>query len=197
MSHPDRILLILGVGPRLGSGVASKFRAGGYRVAMAARSLTDGLTEDGSLNIAADFSDPQNVRRAFEATIQNFGHPSALCTTVSSCWIPTRYGSYVGRRLIISGANRLLTPPDDPLLASLETLAASRTVGLDAGYVAAQEAFKGFRALPAATQTTFIHTGNTLNQIAIPGVLPFALGKVAAAMVIEYAANAYGKDGYR
>lgn len=27
--------------------------------------------------------------------------------------------------------------------------------------------------------------------------MPFALGKVAAAMFIEYAANAYGKNGYR
>ncbi|KAK0831160.1 hypothetical protein LTR03_015663 [Friedmanniomyces endolithicus] len=43
----------------------------------------------------------------------------------------------------------------------------------------------------------FIYTGNTLNQIAIPGVLPFALAKTAAAMLMEYAANAYGKDGYR
>lgn len=51
--------------------------------------------------------------------------------------------------------------------------------------------------LPTSTPTAFIYTGNTLNQIAIPGVMPFALGKVAAAMLVEYAANAYGKDGYR
>ena len=96
-----------------------------------------------------------------------------------------------------SGATRLTTPPEDPLFASLETLGQARTVGLDSAYVAAQEACKGFKALPPATPTAFIYTGNTLNQIAIPGVLPFALGKLAAAMVIEYAANAYGKDGYR
>lgn len=54
-----------------------------------------------------------------------------------------------------------------------------------------------FRRLSSQTQSAFIYTGNTLNQIAIPGVLPFAVGKVAAAMLVEYAANAYGKEGYR
>ena len=98
---------------------------------------------------------------------------------------------------MISGAYRLLTPPEDPLSASLETLAASRIVGLDSGYVAAQQALRSFRTLPTDTLTAFIYTGNTLNQMPIPGVLPFALGKVAASHVIEYAANAYGKDGYK
>ena len=99
--------------------------------------------------------------------------------------------------LISTGANRLLTPPEDPLSAPLETLVSSRTVGLDSAYIAAQEALRGFRSLPDETPTAFIYTGNTLNQMPIPGVMPFALGKVAAAMMIEYAANAYGKDGYR
>ena len=94
-------------------------------------------------------------------------------------------------------ARRLLTPPDDPLSASLETIEESRKIGLDSAYVAAQEALKGFKTLPSTTPTAFIFTGNTLNQIAIPGVMPFALGKVAAAMFIEYAANSYGQHGYR
>ena len=54
-----------------------------------------------------------------------------------------------------------------------------------------------FKTLPDATPKAFIFTGNALNQIAIPGVMPFAFGKVAAAMLIEYAANAYGQKGYR
>jgi len=44
----------------------------------------------------------------------------------------------------------------------------------------------------SSSPTAFI-----LNQIAIPAVLPFALAKVAAAMMIEYGANAYGEKGYR
>jgi hypothetical protein len=101
------------------------------------------------------------------------------------------------RLTIIPGAHRLTTPPDDPFSASLETLIESRNVGLDSAYIAAQEALKGFKELPDSVPTAFIYTGNALNQIAIPGVLPFALPKVSAAMVIEYGANAYGHKGYR
>jgi hypothetical protein len=96
-----------------------------------------------------------------------------------------------------SVARRLMTPPDDPLALPIEEVQESRKAGLDGAYIAAQQSMHGWRTLPASTPTAFIYTGKTLNQIAIPGVLPFALGKVAAAMLIEYAANAYGKDGYR
>jgi hypothetical protein len=68
---------------------------------------------------------------------------------------------------------------------------------LDSAYIAIQEALRGFMELPKSFPTAFIYTGNTLNQIAIPGVLPFALPKIAAAMLIEYGANAYGHKGYR
>lgn len=70
-------------------------------------------------------------------------------------------------------------------------------MGLDSAYIAAQESLLRFKQLSSAIPKAFIYTGNTLNQIAIPGVFPFALGKVAAAMIIEYAANAYGEKGYR
>jgi hypothetical protein len=99
--------------------------------------------------------------------------------------------------MTIPAAHRLTTPPDDPYSASLSTLIESRNVGLDSAYIAAQEALQGFKELPDSVPTAFIYTGNTLNQIAIPGVLPFALPKVSAAMVMEYGANAYGHKGYR
>ena len=60
-----------------------------------------------------------------------------------------------------------------------------------------QEALKGFAELPAATPKTFIFTGNALNQLPIPIVFPFAASKTAAAMLVQYAANAYGEKGYR
>ena len=101
------------------------------------------------------------------------------------------------RYLISPGAHRLVTPPDDPFSAPLDNLKASRSVGLDSAYVAVQEALRGFKDLSNSLPTAFIYTGNTLNQIAIPPVLPFALSKVAAAMMIEYGANAYGQKGYR
>ena len=90
-----------------------------------------------------------------------------------------------------------MTPPNDPLAAPFETIIESRQVGFDSAYIAAQQTLEGFKQLPDSTPKAFIYTGNTLNQIAIPGILPFALGKVSSAMLIEYAANAYGEHGYR
>lgn len=79
----------------------------------------------------------------------------------------------------------------------METIEAGRKVCFDSAYIAAQESLRVFKRLPSSSPTAFIYTGNTLNQIAIPGVMPFAVGKVSAAMMIEYGANAYGKDGFR
>lgn len=70
-------------------------------------------------------------------------------------------------------------------------------MGFDSAYLAAQEALQGFRSLPDQLCKAFIYTGNALSQIAIPDVLPFAVGNVSAAMLIEYAANAYGPHGYK
>ncbi|KAI1741386.1 putative short chain type dehydrogenase [Xylaria scruposa] len=172
----EKIVLIIGAGPNLGSGIASKFRDGGYKVALAARSLTPGLSSEGTLGIKIDLADPTSVPQMFETVKQTWGIPNIV---------------------VYNGAKRLVTPPEDPFSASLETIKASRAVGFDSAYIAAQEALTGFKLLPKSTPKAFIFTGNTLNQIAIPGVSPFAYGKVAAAMMIEYAANAYGGSGFR
>ncbi|KAK0284506.1 hypothetical protein LTR35_000884 [Friedmanniomyces endolithicus] len=172
-----KVALILGAGPNIGDAIAARFAANGYQISLAARSISTGISnKTGFLGIQGDLSDPHVVRSVFRTTIQHFGPPNVVVYNV---------------------AHRLLTPPDDPLSATLDDLEASRKAGLDSAFIAAQEALKGFRTFAAGTPTAFIYTGNTLNQIAIPGVLPFALAKTAAAMLMEYAANAYGKDGYK
>ncbi|TKA48857.1 hypothetical protein B0A54_00933 [Friedmanniomyces endolithicus] len=172
-----KVALILGAGSNIGDAIAAHFAANGYQISLAARSISTGISnKTGFLGIQGDLSDPHVVRSVFRTTIQHFGPPNVVVYNV---------------------AHRLLTPPDDPLSATLDDLEASRKAGLDSAFVAAQEALKGFRTFAAGTPTAFIYTGNTLNQIAIPGVLPFALAKTAAAMLMEYAANAYGKDGYK
>ncbi|KAJ9612159.1 hypothetical protein H2200_003756 [Cladophialophora chaetospira] len=170
------IVLILAAGQRVGKEVAYKFASNGYKVALVSRTVSDGLSPEGYLNVKADLSDREAVPRVFKAVEAALGPPNIV---------------------IYNGAKRELTPPDDPLSAPFETIEACRRIGLDSAYIAAQEALRVFRSLPSSTDTAFIFTGNALAQIAIPGVLPFALGKVAAAMLIEYCANAYGKDGYR
>ena len=98
---------------------------------------------------------------------------------------------------LFPGALRLLTPPDDPFSASLQTLREAYQVCFVSAYAAAQETLRVFDTLPSQTPKAFIYTGNTLHQIAIPGVFPFALGKAGAATLVEYGANAYGTKGSR
>ncbi|KAK0861349.1 hypothetical protein LTS02_007836 [Friedmanniomyces endolithicus] len=152
-----KVALILGAGPNIGNAIAAHFAANGYQISLAARSILTGISnKTGFLGIQGDLSDPHMVKSVFRTTIQHFGPPSVVVYNV---------------------AHRLLTPPDEPLSATLDDLEASRTAGLDSAFVAAQEALKGFRTFAAGTPTAFIYTGNTLNQIAIPGVLPFRAGE--------------------
>ncbi|KAI1332334.1 putative short chain type dehydrogenase [Xylariaceae sp. FL0255] len=175
MSSP-RVILIIGAGQRIGQCIASKFSQAGYEVALVARSLEPGLTPEGFLNIKFDLSETRLVPQIFQTTKEILGVPNIM---------------------VYNGAKRLVTPPEDPFSASLDTIAASRAVGFDSAYIAAQEFLRGVQELPSSLPKAFIFTGNALNQIAIPGVIPFAIGKVSAAMMIEYAANAYGKGGFK
>lgn len=188
------VILIIGAGPNIGAAIAKKFSENGYKVALAARSLSAGLQSDGTLHVKADLSTPKNVSQIFHSVRENLGIPNIVVYNGTSLFPPN---NCLSSRLRKPGAHRLTTPEDDPFSASLDTLIESRNVGLDSAYVAAQEGLKGFKELPDSVPTAFIYTGNALNQIAIPGVLPFALPKVSAAMVIEYGANAYGHKGYR
>lgn len=62
---------------------------------------------------------------------------------------------------------------------------------------AAQEAVKGFKQLPQTASRTFIFTGNALNEIVLPGVLTFAMGKTATAQMVTFASEAYKEQGFR
>lgn len=67
------IVLTLGSGPNLGTAIASRFAHGGYKVAQASRSRSEGFSGDGVLNIQADLSDPEVIRLVFEKTVQELG----------------------------------------------------------------------------------------------------------------------------
>ena len=74
----EKVILIFGAGANIGRAIASKFADNGYKVALAARSLSTGISNDGSLNIKADFSDPQAVLEVFERTKQELGPPNIV-----------------------------------------------------------------------------------------------------------------------
>lgn len=78
MTSETRVLLILGAGSNTGRAVASKFLEGGYKVALVARRLEPGQSEDGMLNIRADLTEAQAVVDAFETTRKVLGEPNIV-----------------------------------------------------------------------------------------------------------------------
>jgi NAD(P)-dependent dehydrogenase (short-subunit alcohol dehydrogenase family) len=76
MSTP--VLLVLGAGPKIGLSVGNAFAAKGYKVALAARSLQDGVGEDGYLRLRINLENPEEVQKAFAKAKETFGIPSVV-----------------------------------------------------------------------------------------------------------------------
>jgi NAD(P)-dependent dehydrogenase (short-subunit alcohol dehydrogenase family) len=78
MSAP--VLFVLGAGPKIGLSVGQAFAAKGYKVALAARSLDDGVGEDGFLRLKLDLAnpDPSGIQKAFARVTEQFGIPSVV-----------------------------------------------------------------------------------------------------------------------
>ena len=73
--------------------MAARFADGGYKVVLSAPSLAPDKAIDGTLNIPADPSDIEDVRRVFLHTIEVVGQPNvaifngetrAVCSTSSA-----------------------------------------------------------------------------------------------------------------
>ena len=78
MSASSKVLLVLGAGGNIGASVASLFAQNGYKIALAARRLQDGINEDGNLHIQADFSHADSVESAFDKVSAQFGPPNVV-----------------------------------------------------------------------------------------------------------------------
>lgn len=78
MSTP-KVALIIGAGPNVGAALTSAFTAQGYKLALAARSLSDTMTADGNLHIKVDLSEPGNVVGMFEKCKKGLGTPGVVC----------------------------------------------------------------------------------------------------------------------
>jgi NAD(P)-dependent dehydrogenase (short-subunit alcohol dehydrogenase family) len=78
MSGISPIILILGAGPNIGQAVARTFALGGYKVALAARSVNEAESTDNQLNITTNFANSNDVVHAFERVNEVFGIPSVV-----------------------------------------------------------------------------------------------------------------------
>ncbi|OAA75992.1 NAD(P)-binding domain protein [Akanthomyces lecanii RCEF 1005] len=176
MPSTSPVVLILGAGPNIGKALARTFAAGGYKVALAARSLKETDSTDTQLNITSDFSKTDDVVNAFAKVKKAFGIPSVVIYNCSA---------------------NTFTSADDPLAIPLADFRAERTINIDSAFVAAQQAVLGFEQLPSSAARTFIYTGNVTNVAILPKMLSSGVGKSGAAHMIWAASAGYKDRGYK
>ncbi|KIW02358.1 uncharacterized protein PV09_06180 [Verruconis gallopava] len=173
----NRVLFILGAGPKIGFSVAQAFAANGYKVALASRSIEDGMREDGLFGVNLDLTKPEMVESAFEKVEKQFGVPSVV---------------------VYNAALRNALEADDPLSGiDLDQVQQEWAVNVTSALFSAKYAVRGFKRLPESASKTFIFTGNKLNTFISPAVTTFAMGKTAIAQLIRNASVAYRKQGIK
>jgi NAD(P)-dependent dehydrogenase (short-subunit alcohol dehydrogenase family) len=176
----NRVILILGSGPKVGASVAANFASNGYKVAVASRSGTGSKTAEGYLSLKADLFTPASVPPLFAAIQAEF---------------------HTAPSVVVYNAAALTVPPVADSLFSVpaEKFDADLNINSITPYVAAQQAVGGWASLPNETPKTFIYTGNILNRTILPRAvfLTAGAGKSAAAYWVGLADTLYGADGYR
>ena len=78
MAAAAKVILILGSGARVGQHVAEAFREKGYKIASASRSAKEESGTSESIQIAADFSNPESVAQVFAKVKASLGVPSVV-----------------------------------------------------------------------------------------------------------------------
>ncbi|KAH8595852.1 hypothetical protein B0O99DRAFT_144823 [Bisporella sp. PMI_857] len=171
------VLLVLGAGPKIGLEVAKAFAAKGYKIALAARSFSDGVGEDGYLRLKVDLANTEEVPKTFTKVTEQLGIPSVV---------------------VYNGSDAVRLNPEDPLsTVPIESVKREFAVNTFSPVLAAQEAVKGFKKLPSSASRTFIFTGNFLNINVWPSMLTFGMSKNATAHLIRGASIAYQSQGFK
>ena len=84
----EKVCVVTGIGPGLGSAYARRFAAGGYRVALLGRTEatlnTYAAEIEGSVAVVCDVADAQSVARAFETVRAELGAPTVVVHNAGS-----------------------------------------------------------------------------------------------------------------
>jgi NAD(P)-dependent dehydrogenase (short-subunit alcohol dehydrogenase family) len=85
MSTSTPVLFILGAGPKIGKAVADAFAAKGYKVALAARSLQEGVGDNGYLHLKLDLTNTKDIEEAFAKVTKKLGIPTVVVYNGACC----------------------------------------------------------------------------------------------------------------
>ncbi|KAH8813501.1 putative short chain type dehydrogenase [Flagelloscypha sp. PMI_526] len=167
-------VLIIGAGVNIGLPVAKRFASAGYKVAIASRTAPENSEHR---HFVFDAANAATVPKLFSDVTAAIGAPKVVI-----------YNAYAWK----------LADTEDPLTMSLNDFEYSISVNTISSFIAAQEAVKSWAQ--TGTKGTFIFTGNILNVRClpnVPGALVFAMGKSAAASLIQGASYGYKGKGYK
>jgi short-subunit dehydrogenase len=171
-------LMLVGAGPGLGSAVAHRFAAGGFRVTLVARS-TDRLAElarslddtGAEINtVEADASSPEDLRARMTELYDDEGAPGVVIY------------------------NAVLGAPDRLLSSTVAHLQEAYAVDVIGAIVVAQAAAP---AMKAAGFGTMIVTGGGFADHPIPALATVSLGKAALRSAATMLGADLGPDGIR
>jgi short-subunit dehydrogenase len=171
-------LLLVGAGPGLGSAIAHRFAAGGYRVTLVARSvdrlgdLARGLDDTGAeINtVEADASSPEDLRARMTELYSAKGAPGVVIY------------------------NAVLGAPDRLLSSTAAHLQEAYAVDVIGAIVVAQEAAP---VMKVAGSGTMIVTGGGFADHPIPALATVSLGKAALRSAATILGADLGPDGIR
>ncbi|GAB7353354.1 hypothetical protein MBLNU459_g3839t1 [Dothideomycetes sp. NU459] len=176
MTSTSPVVLILGAGANIGQHVAQAFATKGYKVALVARSVSEGDSTADRVYISSDLSDPNNVVKIFSTVEALLGVPSVV---------------------VYNAAARTSYATNKPLSLGVADFTRNLNINTVSAFAAAQQASLAFERLPNPASRTFIYTGNVLNTTTMASLLDLGVGKTATAHIIQSAALAYKERGFK
>jgi NAD(P)-dependent dehydrogenase (short-subunit alcohol dehydrogenase family) len=197
----QKVLFIVGGGPRIGQAVAKKFLNQGYKVAIGRRH-TEKVDLDGALPVYVDVTKPETIEKAFTEVESKLGVPTAvvyngeLNTPLSAIRLKTEHGTDVCPLMI---AAALTFPPEkDPFGVAPADLARDLTINASAAYATFHHAIRLARQNQNNTSPlVLIATGNVTPFKPNPLAITLGSGKSALAHIITIGSLAYDPKQFR
>jgi NAD(P)-dependent dehydrogenase (short-subunit alcohol dehydrogenase family) len=197
----QKVVFIVGGGPRIGHAVAKKFLSQGYKVAIGRRQ-TDKVELEGALPVYVDVTKPETIEKAFTEVESKLGVPTVVVYNgkLSPPLFPIRLQTEHGTDmcpLMIAAA--LTFPPDkDPFGVAPEDFARDLTINASAAYATIHHATRLARRNQNTTSPlVFIATGNVTPFKPNPLAVTLGSGKSALAHVISIGSLAYDAKEFR
>ncbi|KAK4140182.1 epimerase/ hydratase [Dichotomopilus funicola] len=170
----QKVLFILGGGPRIGHAVAKKFLSQGYKVAIGRRN-TDKTDVDGALPVHVDVTKPETIEAAFQEVESKLGVPNA----------------------VVYNAAALTFPPDkDPFAVDPAAFSRDLEINVGGAYAALHHATRLARR-HNNPPLVYIATGNVTPFQAHPLAVTLGPGKSALAHLISVGTIAYDAKEFR